>query len=62
MSATNKALHILDRSEWQGEPPSGKYLHLKLPVSNVIIHHTATEGCVDEVSYLGYYLYIRIFE
>ncbi|KAH8329683.1 hypothetical protein KR074_011557 [Drosophila pseudoananassae] len=48
MSGTNKALHILDRSEWQGEPPSGKYLHLKLPVSNVIIHHTATEGCDDE--------------
>ncbi|XP_017122020.1 peptidoglycan-recognition protein LF-like [Drosophila elegans] len=47
-SATYKGLHILDRSEWQGEPPSGKYPHLKLPVSNVIIHHTATEGCERE--------------
>ncbi|XP_016934411.3 peptidoglycan-recognition protein LF [Drosophila suzukii] len=47
-SSPNKGLHILDRSEWQGEPPSGKYPHLKLPVSNVIIHHTATEGCEQE--------------
>ncbi|XP_017085244.1 peptidoglycan-recognition protein LF [Drosophila eugracilis] len=47
-NSTNKGLHILDRSEWQGEPPSGKYPHLKLPVSNVIIHHTATEGCERE--------------
>eukprot|EP00099_Drosophila_melanogaster_P021159 NP_648299.3 peptidoglycan recognition protein LF [Drosophila melanogaster] len=44
----NKGLHILDRSEWLGEPPSGKYPHLKLPVSNIIIHHTATEGCEQE--------------
>ncbi|KAH8270086.1 hypothetical protein KR018_003804 [Drosophila ironensis] len=48
MNATNKGLRILDRSEWQGEPPSGKYPHLQLPVSNVIIHHTATEGCEQE--------------
>ncbi|XP_043861877.1 peptidoglycan-recognition protein LC [Drosophila santomea] len=47
-SSPNKGLHILDRSEWQGEPPSGMYPHLKLPVANVIIHHTATEGCDQE--------------
>ncbi|KAH8235039.1 hypothetical protein KR032_007980 [Drosophila birchii] len=47
-STANKGLHILDRSEWQGEPPSEKYPHLQLPVSNVIIHHTATEGCDRE--------------
>ncbi|SPP85409.1 peptidoglycan-recognition protein LF [Drosophila guanche] len=45
---SNKNLHILDRSEWQGEPPSSKPEHLKLPISNVIISHTATEGCETE--------------
>ncbi|XP_017053404.1 peptidoglycan-recognition protein LF [Drosophila ficusphila] len=47
-NSPNKGLHILDRSEWQGEPPSGKAPHIKLPVSNVIISHTATEGCDRE--------------
>ncbi|TDG47489.1 hypothetical protein AWZ03_006081 [Drosophila navojoa] len=41
-------LRILDRSEWLGEPPSG-FKRLPTPVSNVIIHHTATEGCDTEV-------------
>ncbi|XP_022213819.2 peptidoglycan-recognition protein LF [Drosophila obscura] len=45
---SNKNLHILDRSEWHGEPHSDKYEHLKLPISNVIISHTATEGCETE--------------
>ncbi|XP_017956459.1 peptidoglycan-recognition protein LF [Drosophila navojoa] len=40
-------LRILDRSEWLGEPPSG-FKRLPTPVSNVIIHHTATEGCDTE--------------
>ncbi|XP_002069134.2 uncharacterized protein LOC6646515 [Drosophila willistoni] len=46
--ANNQNLHILDRSEWQGEPPTQLYAHLRLPVSNVIIHHTASEGCDTE--------------
>ncbi|XP_017136675.1 peptidoglycan-recognition protein LF isoform X1 [Drosophila miranda] len=45
---SNNNLHILDRIEWQGEPPSDKYEHLKLPITNVIISHTATEGCKTE--------------
>ncbi|ALC43625.1 PGRP-LF, partial [Drosophila busckii] len=43
----SNGLRILDRSEWMGEPPSG-YQHLVTPVYNVIIHHTATEGCESE--------------
>ncbi|XP_001984131.2 peptidoglycan-recognition protein LF [Drosophila grimshawi] len=43
----NRALRILDRSEWMGEPPSAFRL-LPIPVQNVIIHHTATEGCDTE--------------
>ncbi|EDW69689.1 peptidoglycan-recognition protein LF [Drosophila virilis] len=43
----SNSLRILDRSEWLGEPPTGFTL-LRTPVSNVIIHHTATEGCDTE--------------
>ncbi|XP_030373409.1 peptidoglycan-recognition protein LF [Scaptodrosophila lebanonensis] len=41
-------LRILDRSEWKGEPPSGPRAHLATPVPNVMICHTATEGCETE--------------
>ncbi|KAM8710469.1 hypothetical protein ACLKA7_017137 [Drosophila subpalustris] len=42
-----KGLRILDRSEWLGEPPTSVE-NLIMPVSHVIIHHTATEGCERE--------------
>lgn len=45
----SKGLRILDRSEWLGEPPSSVQ-ELIAPISHVIIHHTATEGCEREVS------------
>lgn len=43
----SKGLRILDRSEWLGEPPSSVE-NLITPISYVIIHHTATEGCERE--------------
>ncbi|KAH8301887.1 hypothetical protein KR044_000370 [Drosophila immigrans] len=43
----SKGLRILDRSEWLGEPPSSVQ-NLVTPISHVIIHHTATEGCERE--------------
>ncbi|XP_034480592.1 peptidoglycan-recognition protein LF [Drosophila innubila] len=43
----SRGLRILDRSEWLGEPPS-RVETLIAPISHVIIHHTATEGCERE--------------
>lgn len=38
-------LRVISRREWLAEPPSGELLKLDLPVSRVIIAHTASESC-----------------
>ncbi|XP_055612495.1 peptidoglycan recognition protein 3-like [Uranotaenia lowii] len=40
-----KPLRIVSRLEWLAQPARGELDPLKLPVSQVIIAHTATEGC-----------------
>lgn len=41
-------LRVISRKEWIAQPPSNKLESLDLPVSRVIIAHTATENCTTQ--------------
>ncbi|XP_049544132.1 peptidoglycan-recognition protein LC-like isoform X1 [Anopheles darlingi] len=43
-----KPLRLVTRTEWLAQPPREVLTDLKLPVNNVIIAHTATEGCTTQ--------------
>ncbi|XP_035785870.1 peptidoglycan-recognition protein LE-like isoform X4 [Anopheles albimanus] len=43
-----KPLRLVTRTEWLAQPPREELTDLKLPVNNVIIAHTATEGCTTQ--------------
>uniref|UniRef100_A0A8W7NH17 Peptidoglycan recognition protein long class n=1 Tax=Anopheles atroparvus TaxID=41427 RepID=A0A8W7NH17_ANOAO len=43
-----KPLRLVTRTEWLAQPPREELTNLKLPVSTVIIAHTATEGCTTQ--------------
>ncbi|XP_050090116.1 peptidoglycan-recognition protein LE-like isoform X6 [Anopheles aquasalis] len=45
-----KPLRLVTRTEWLAQPPREELTDLKLPVNNVIIAHTATEGCTTQQS------------
>ncbi|XP_049544135.1 peptidoglycan-recognition protein LC-like isoform X3 [Anopheles darlingi] len=45
-----KPLRLVTRTEWLAQPPREVLTDLKLPVNNVIIAHTATEGCTTQQS------------
>lgn len=42
-------LRVITRKEWLAEPPSSELDKLNLPVSRVIIAHTATDNCTTLV-------------
>jgi peptidoglycan recognition protein LC len=41
---------MISRDEWLAQPPNTDLAELKLPVSRVIITHTATESCVTQAA------------
>uniref|UniRef100_A0A453YI18 Peptidoglycan recognition protein family domain-containing protein n=1 Tax=Anopheles arabiensis TaxID=7173 RepID=A0A453YI18_ANOAR len=43
-----RPLRLVTRTEWLAQPPREELTDLKLPVNNVIIAHTATEGCTTQ--------------
>ncbi|XP_035905769.1 peptidoglycan-recognition protein LC-like isoform X3 [Anopheles stephensi] len=43
-----RPLRLVTRTEWLAQPPREELTDLKLPVHNVIIAHTATEGCTTQ--------------
>ncbi|XP_058124374.1 peptidoglycan-recognition protein LC-like isoform X5 [Anopheles coustani] len=43
-----RPLRLVTRQEWVAQPPREPLTDLKLPVSNVIIAHTATESCTNQ--------------
>ncbi|KFB50845.1 peptidoglycan recognition protein long class isoform B [Anopheles sinensis] len=43
-----RPLRLVTRQEWLAQPPREDLAELKLPVSNVIIAHTATESCTTQ--------------
>uniref|UniRef100_A0A903WPT8 Peptidoglycan recognition protein long class n=1 Tax=Anopheles darlingi TaxID=43151 RepID=A0A903WPT8_ANODA len=45
-----KPLRLVTRTEWLAQPPREVLTDLKLPVNNVIIAHTATEGCTTQAA------------
>uniref|UniRef100_A0A9I3DK43 Peptidoglycan recognition protein family domain-containing protein n=1 Tax=Anopheles dirus TaxID=7168 RepID=A0A9I3DK43_9DIPT len=45
-----KPLRLVTRTEWLAQPPREELTDLKLPVNNVIIAHTATEGCTTQAA------------
>ncbi|XP_055623049.1 peptidoglycan-recognition protein LC-like [Toxorhynchites rutilus septentrionalis] len=45
-----KPLRIVTRNEWLASPPKEELTPLTLPVSKVIIAHTATEGCTTQTA------------
>uniref|UniRef100_A0A453Z2Z8 Peptidoglycan recognition protein family domain-containing protein n=1 Tax=Anopheles quadriannulatus TaxID=34691 RepID=A0A453Z2Z8_ANOQN len=45
-----RPLRLVTRTEWLAQPPREELTDLKLPVNNVIIAHTATEGCTTQAA------------
>lgn len=49
-SSTQKSIRIITRDEWLAQPAKAELSNLSLPVKKVIIAHTATESCDNQVS------------
>jgi hypothetical protein len=45
-----KVLRTISRDEWLAQPAEAELAGLNLPVSRVIVTHTATEACDTQVS------------
>ncbi|XP_058061157.1 peptidoglycan-recognition protein LE-like isoform X6 [Anopheles bellator] len=54
-----KPLRLVTRTEWLAQPPREVLTDLKLPVNNVIIAHTATEGCTTQLACIANVKYIQ---
>lgn len=48
-SPDGTSLHFVYRSEWLAQPPTAKLNDLELPSQRIIIAHTATENCTNQV-------------
>lgn len=46
---SNSNPRIITRSDWLAQPPKGELSNLSLPVKRVIITHTGTESCDNQV-------------
>lgn len=55
------SLRIVTRDEWIAQPPSNPLTDLQLPVSRVIIAHTAAEGCQTQEECMFQVRYIQTF-
>lgn len=55
------SLRIVTRDEWTAQPPSSSLTDLQLPISRVIIAHTATEGCQTQEECMFRVRYIQTF-
>ncbi|XP_058061133.1 peptidoglycan-recognition protein LC-like isoform X3 [Anopheles bellator] len=56
-----KPLRLVTRTEWLAQPPREVLTDLKLPVNNVIIAHTATEGCTTQPACRLRVRYLQLF-
>ncbi|XP_052872613.1 peptidoglycan-recognition protein LC-like isoform X4 [Anopheles cruzii] len=56
-----KPLRLVTRTEWLAQPPREVLADLKLPVNNVIIAHTATEGCTTQANCMYHVKLIQEF-
>uniref|UniRef100_A0A8W7NHP6 Peptidoglycan recognition protein long class n=1 Tax=Anopheles atroparvus TaxID=41427 RepID=A0A8W7NHP6_ANOAO len=56
-----KPLRLVTRTEWLAQPPREELTNLKLPVSTVIIAHTATEGCTTQAACRLRVRFIQVF-
>ena len=52
---------MVSREEWVAQPPRNKYEKLQLPVSRVIIAHTATDRCNVQSKCVFHVRYIQSF-
>ncbi|XP_058124372.1 peptidoglycan-recognition protein LC-like isoform X3 [Anopheles coustani] len=56
-----RPLRLVTRQEWVAQPPREPLTDLKLPVSNVIIAHTATESCTNQGACIFRVRFIQLF-
>ncbi|XP_058124371.1 peptidoglycan-recognition protein LE-like isoform X2 [Anopheles coustani] len=56
-----RPLRLVTRQEWVAQPPREPLTDLKLPVSNVIIAHTATESCTNQAQCVFHVQAIQLF-
>ncbi|XP_052872614.1 peptidoglycan-recognition protein LC-like isoform X5 [Anopheles cruzii] len=54
-----KPLRLVTRTEWLAQPPREVLADLKLPVNNVIIAHTATEGCTTQLACIAIVKFVQ---
>lgn len=48
-SEYGSSLRFVSRSEWLAQPPNSDLNDLELPSQRIIIAHTATENCTNQV-------------
>lgn len=59
-SEYGSSLRFVSRSEWLAQPPNSDLNDLELPAKRIIIAHTATENCTNQVNIPGASIQIRM--